>query len=68
MSNQVIAVRLPNCSEVEKELSYEEVCFWVSLGMYFAHGFHTISTAFAASQMDDEATVELDPEQDQAVN
>lgn len=64
----MIQLRLPNGASVEKELSYDEVCFWVSLGMYLAHGFHSISTVFAAEQMDEDATIEADPAEEQAIN
>ncbi len=50
-------IRLPNGDVVERELEQAEVEYWLSIGMYLAHGFHSISTIFAAEAMDEEATV-----------
>ena len=65
---QIVEIRLPNGEVVERELSKDEIGFWVSLGMYLAHGFHAISTIHAAQQMDDFGTIDVDPEEEQAIN
>jgi hypothetical protein len=59
-------IRLPNGSSVERELEINEVEYWLSIGMYLAHGFHLLTTVFAAERMDDEANAPI-PEQDEEV-
>lgn len=50
-------IRLPNGTSVDRELEKDEVEYWLSVGMYLGHGFHLMTTIFAAEQMDDLATV-----------
>jgi hypothetical protein len=56
---------LPNGATVDKELEHSEVEYWVSIGMYLAHGFHQLSQVFVAEEMDDAATVPVDEEEEQ---
>lgn len=60
-------IRLPNGDSIERELELKEVEYWVSVGMYLAHGFHLLSTVFAAEQMDDAANVPLNNEEEEPV-
>lgn len=53
-------IRLPNGQTVDRELDRDEVEYWLSVGMYLAHGFHLLTTVFAAEQMDAEATVAVE--------
>jgi hypothetical protein len=36
-------IRLPNGTTVDRELGKDEVEYWLSVGMYLAHGFHLCS-------------------------
>jgi hypothetical protein len=49
-------IRLPNGEVAVRELSKEEVEYWLSVGMYLGFGFHHITAVFAAEQ--EEADVE----------
>jgi hypothetical protein len=46
-------------------LEKDEVEYWLSVAMFVSHGFHLMSTIFAAEQMDDAATVLAEEESDE---
>lgn len=58
-------IRLPNGAVTERELEKDEVEYWLSVAMFVSHGFHLMSTIFAAEQMDDAATVLAEEESDE---
>lgn len=63
-------IRLPTGQTINRELEKDEVEYWLSIGMYLSHGFHILSTVFAAEQMDDQSTVMPDDseEVEQSIN
>lgn len=65
---EMYKIRLPNGTTVDRELGKDEVEYWLSVGMYLAHGFHLLTNVFAAEQMDDEATVEVDEDAEASIN
>jgi hypothetical protein len=56
---QTYKIRLPNGTTVDRELDLVEAEYFISVGMYIAHGFSLLTTVFAAEQMDEAANVEL---------
>jgi hypothetical protein len=52
-------IRLPNGQIAAREIDKEEAEYWISVGMFLAHGFHQLTTVFAAEQMDDAANVDI---------
>lgn len=61
-------IRLPNGTIVEKEMEKIEAEYFISMGMYIAHGFQLLTTVFAAEQMDDQATVEVEQQETPVAN
>ncbi|HEY0749920.1 MAG TPA: hypothetical protein VGD26_02115 [Chitinophagaceae bacterium] len=62
-------IRLPNGNTIDRELEKSEVEYWLSIGMYLAHGFHLLTTVFAAEQMDEQATIPVaDDDEEKAIN
>lgn len=62
---EIYKIRLPNGDSIDRELEKDEVEYWLSIGMYLSHGFHLMTTVFAAEQMDDSANVPLDNEDEE---
>lgn len=63
-------IRLPDGTNVTREMSKEEAEYWLSIGLYLAHGFHHITAIFAAEQENEETDddiIEIDdaPEVDE---
>lgn len=56
---EIYKLRLPNGTTVDRELERDEVEYWLSVGMYLAHGFQLITQCFAAEQMDELSTVPI---------
>lgn len=59
-------ITIPNGSKISKPLEKEEAEYWISLGMFVAHGLNSMMMVFAAEAqsqaMDEEADVADVPE------
>lgn len=57
-------IRLPNGATTEREIPQDEAEYWISIGMFLAHGFHQLTTVFQAEMMDSEATVQQEDDEE----